>query len=95
MTSKRLLILVLLFPFLFNNCSSDSGIDGNSNATPLNFGSEVSKNFTGQILDENNNPVSNVAITAKKSNNHRFRIQKSKKNMTTTRIIRNGKRNIH
>jgi hypothetical protein len=63
MTSKRLLILVLLFPFLFNNCSSDSGIDGNSNATPLNFGSEVSKNFTGQILDENNNPVSNVAIT--------------------------------
>lgn len=63
MTSKRLLILVLLFPFLFNNCSSDSGLDGNSNATPLNFGSEVSKNFTGQILDENNNPVSNVAIT--------------------------------
>jgi hypothetical protein len=63
MTSKRLLILVLLFPFLFSNCSSDSGIDGNSNATPLNFGSEVSKNFTGQILDENNNPVSNVAIT--------------------------------
>jgi hypothetical protein len=63
MTSKRLLILVLLFPILFNNCSSDSGIDGNSNATPLNFGSEVSKNFTGQILDENNNPVSNVAIT--------------------------------
>ena len=63
MTSKRLLILVLLFPFLFNNCSSDSGIDGNSNDTPLNFGSEVSKNFTGQILDENNNPVSNVAIT--------------------------------
>lgn len=63
MTSKRLLILVLLFPILFNNCSSDSGIDGNSNDTPLNFGSEVSKNFTGQILDENNNPVSNVAIT--------------------------------
>ena len=63
MTSKRLLILVLLFPILFNNCSSDSGIDGNSNDTPVNFGSEVSKNFTGQILDENNNPVSNVAIT--------------------------------
>ena len=63
MTSKRLLILVLLFPFLFNNCSNDSGIDGNSNDTPLNFGSEVMKNFTGQILDENNNPVSNVAIT--------------------------------
>ena len=63
MTSKRLLILVLLFPFLFNNCSSDSGIDGNSNDTPLNFGSEVTKNFTGQILDESNNPVSNVAIT--------------------------------
>jgi hypothetical protein len=63
MTSKRLLILVLLFPFLFNNCSSDSGIDGNSTDTTLNFGSEVSKNFTGQILDENNNPVSNVAIT--------------------------------
>lgn len=63
MTSKRLLILVLLFPFLFNNCSNDSGIDGNSNDTPLNFGSEVMKNFTGQILDESNNPVSNVAIT--------------------------------
>ena len=63
MTSKRLLILVLLFPFLFNNCSSDSGIDGNSTDTPLNFGSEVSKNFTGQILDESNNPVSNVTIT--------------------------------
>ena len=63
MNSKRLLILVLLFPFLFNNCSSDSGIDGNSTDTPLNFGSDVSKNFTGQILDESNNPVSNVAIT--------------------------------
>nr|MDH4403408.1 hypothetical protein [Flavobacterium sp.] len=63
MTSKRLLILVLLFPFLFNNCSNDSGIDGNASGTPLNFGTEVSKNFTGQIVDESNNPVSNVAIT--------------------------------
>ena len=63
MTSKKLLILVLLFPFLFNNCSNDSGIDENSSATSLNFGSEVSKNFTGQIIDENNNPVANVAIT--------------------------------
>jgi len=63
MNSKRLLILVLLFPFLFNNCSSDSGIDGNAAGTPLNFGSDVSKNFTGQIVDESNNPVANVAIT--------------------------------
>ena len=63
MTSKKLLILVLLFPFLFNNCSNDSGIDGNSAGTPLNFGSNVSKNFTGQIVDESNNPVPNVAIT--------------------------------
>lgn len=63
MTSKKLLILVLLFPFLFSNCSNDSGIDRNSAATPLNFGSEVSKNFTGQIVDESNNPVANVAIT--------------------------------
>ncbi len=63
MTSKKLLILVLLFPFLFYNCSNDSGIDENSSATSLNFGSEVSKNFTGQIIDENNNPVANVAIT--------------------------------
>jgi len=63
MNSKRLLILVLLFPFLFNNCSNDSGIDGNTAGTPLNFGSDVSKNFTGQILDESNNPVANVAIT--------------------------------
>ena len=63
MNSKRLLILVLLFPFLFNNCSSDSGIDGNAAGAPLNFGSDVSKNFTGQIVDESNNPVANVAIT--------------------------------
>lgn len=63
MNSKRLLILVLLFPFLFHNCSNDSGIDGNTAGTPLNFGSDVSKNFTGQILDESNNPVANVAIT--------------------------------
>ena len=63
MNSKRLLILVLLFPFLFNNCSSDSGIDGNASGTPLNFGTEVSKNFSGQIIDENNNPIPNVAIT--------------------------------
>lgn len=63
MTSKKLLILVLLIPFLFNNCSNDSGIDGNSSGTSLNFGSEVLKNFTGQIVDESNNPVSNVAIT--------------------------------
>ena len=63
MTSKKLLILVLLFPFLFNNCSNESGIDGNATDTPLNFGIESSKNFTGQIVDESDNPVSNVAIT--------------------------------
>jgi hypothetical protein len=64
MTSKKLLILVLLFPFLFNNCSNNSlGIDGNSVGTPLSFGNQASKNFTGQIVDESNNPVSNVAIT--------------------------------
>jgi hypothetical protein len=63
MISKRLLILVLFIPFLFNSCSNDSGIDENSVDTPLNFGNEVSKNFTGQIVDESNNPVANVAIT--------------------------------
>jgi hypothetical protein len=63
MTSKRLLILVLLFPFLFNNCSNESGIDGNATDTPLNFGIESAKNFTGQIVDESDNPVPNVAIT--------------------------------
>lgn len=63
MISKRLLILVLLFPFLFNSCSNDSGIDENSVDTPLNFGSEVSKSFTGQIVDESNNPIANVVIT--------------------------------
>jgi hypothetical protein len=63
MISKRLLILVLLVPFLFNSCSNDSGIDGNSVDTPLNFGNEVSKNFTGRIVDESNNPLANVAIT--------------------------------
>lgn len=63
MISKRLLILVLFIPFLFNSCSNDSGIDENSVDTPLNFGNEVSKNFTGQIVDESNNPVANVFIT--------------------------------
>ena len=63
MISKKLFILILLFPFLFSNCSSDSGNGGNSIDTPLNFGSEVSKNFSGQIVDENNNALSNVAIT--------------------------------
>jgi hypothetical protein len=63
MISKRLLILVLFIPFLFNSCSNDSGIDENSVDTPLNFGNEVSKNFTGQIVDESNNPVASVAIT--------------------------------
>lgn len=63
MASKRLLILVLLFPFLFNNCSNDSRIGGNSADTPLNFGNQVSKSFSGQIVDESNNPISNVAIT--------------------------------
>jgi hypothetical protein len=63
MISKKLFLLVLLFPFLFSNCSSDSGNGGNSIDTPLNFGSEVSKNFSGQIVDENNNALSNVAIT--------------------------------
>lgn len=66
MISKKLLllVLVLVFSFLFSNCSNDSGNDGNNPTdTPLNFGSEVSKNFTGQIVDENNTPISNVAIT--------------------------------
>ena len=63
MISKKLLILVLLIPFLFNSCSNDSGIDENSVDTPLNFGNEVSKSFTGQIVDESNIPVANVVIT--------------------------------
>jgi hypothetical protein len=63
MISKRLLILVLFIPFLFNSCSNDSGIDENSVVTPLNFGNEVTKSFTGQIVDESNNPVASVAIT--------------------------------
>jgi hypothetical protein len=63
MISKKLFLLVLLSPFLFSNCSSDSGNVGNAIDTPLNFGSEVSKNFSGQIVDENNNALSNVAIT--------------------------------
>lgn len=63
MISKKLLILVLLVPFLFNSCSNDSGIDENSVDTPLNFGNEVSKSFTGQIVDESNNPIANVVIT--------------------------------
>lgn len=63
MISKRLLILVLLVPFLFNSCSNDSRIDENSAYTPLNFGNEVSKSFTGQIVDESNNPIANVLIT--------------------------------
>ncbi len=63
MISKRLLFLVLLVPFLFNSCSNDSGIDVNSVDTPLNFGNEVSKSFTGRIVDESNNPVANAAIT--------------------------------
>jgi hypothetical protein len=63
MISKRLLFLVLLVPFLFNSCSNDSGIDENSVDTPLNFGNEVSKSFTGQIVDESNIPVANVVIT--------------------------------
>ena len=63
MISKKLFLLVLLLPFLFSSCSNDSGNNGNSIDTPLNFGSEVSKNFTGQIVDENNSPLSNVAIT--------------------------------
>jgi len=63
MISKRLLILVLFIPFLFNSCSNDSGIDENSVDTPLNFGNEVSKSFTGQIVDESNNPLASVAIT--------------------------------
>ena len=63
MISKKLLILVLLVPFLFNSCSNDSGIDENSVDTPLNFGNEVSKSFTGQIVDESNIPVANVVIT--------------------------------
>lgn len=63
MISKKLFLLILLFPFLFSNCSSDSGNGVNSIDTPLNFGSEVSKNFSGQIVDENNNALPNVAIT--------------------------------
>jgi hypothetical protein len=63
MISKKLFLLVLLLPFLFSSCSNDSGNNGNSIDTPLNFGSEVSKNFSGQIIDENNIPLSNVAIT--------------------------------
>ena len=63
MISKKLLILVLLVPFLFSSCSNDSGIDENSVDTPLNFGNEVSKSFTGRIVDESNNPVANAAIT--------------------------------
>lgn len=63
MISKKHILLVLLFPFLFSNCSSDSGNGANTADTPLNFGTDVSKNFSGQVVDENNIALSNVAIT--------------------------------
>lgn len=63
MITKKLFLLVLLFPFLFSNCINEPFDKGNSIDTSLNFGSKVSKDFSGQIVDENNTPLSNVAIT--------------------------------
>ncbi|WP_395063955.1 hypothetical protein [Flavobacterium sp.] len=59
-TNKLLILGVALLTLVFTNCNTSE--DGNDNYT-FNFGNSITSNFAGKIVDNNNNPISGVAIT--------------------------------
>jgi hypothetical protein len=58
-------VIILILPFSGCNVNDGtSGLPGNpDNAFAQNFGSEIAKDFIGQVVDINNNPLQGVAIT--------------------------------
>lgn len=60
------LVLLLFMVITFSACESND--DGNQNSGPndetfsQNFGNEVSRDFIGQVVDTNNNPIQGVTI---------------------------------
>lgn len=65
-TLKFILTLVLSTAVLFTSCDANDtneNYEENSNASiTYNFGATVSKDFLGQIVDENENPIQNAVV---------------------------------
>ncbi|RTY94976.1 hypothetical protein [Flavobacterium sp. GT3R68] len=62
MTKFKFLFLLLATTTFFVSCDPSDN-DSNSNDTfAENFGNTTSKDFLGQVVDEDNNPIQNVAI---------------------------------
>lgn len=61
MTNFRSLFL-LLTTILFISCDPSDSDSNSSDSFAENFGNATSKNFIGQIVDEYNDPIQNVAI---------------------------------
>lgn len=63
---KLMLTLFIISSFLMTSCNDnddDFSQEENSNATiNYDFGSTVSRDFIGQIIDENENPISNATV---------------------------------
>ena len=61
---KTKLILGLLFAFIIISCDpNDSNVSSQNDDTfAENFGSTVSKDFIGQVVDTDNHPIQNAEI---------------------------------
>lgn len=57
--NKLLVLGVALLALVFTNCNSS---DDAANNNAFNFGSNITSDFSGKIVDENNNPISGVTI---------------------------------
>lgn len=65
MKKNQLLLTALLFIFAFMACDSNdnNGSGPNDDAFAENFGNVVSKDFIGQVIDTDNHPIQNAAVT--------------------------------
>ncbi|WP_445717445.1 hypothetical protein [Flavobacterium sp.] len=61
---KQLFLLLLVTTFFVSCTDIDDNLNNNSsNSFTENFGNQVSRDFMGEIVDENNNPIQNVIVT--------------------------------
>lgn len=64
MKKIKILLSVVLFIFAFASCDPNDGNSSSQNDDTFaqNFGSSVSKDFIGQVVDTNNHPIQNAEI---------------------------------
>ncbi|MET0759368.1 MAG: hypothetical protein ABWZ56_03045 [Flavobacterium sp.] len=62
MTKFKSFFVLLLLALSVVSCDPNDNNNNSNNDFAENFGNETSKDFLGQVVDENNNPIQNVAV---------------------------------